>query len=635
MTLDDVFGGEGLLSRTLSGFAYRDSQLQMAHAVTSALADQKHLVVEAGTGTGKTFAYLVPIFLTEKKTVISTGTRNLQDQLFFRDIPLVKKALASPKRVALLKGRANYLCHYRLEQLESGERLLPRSEAACVPAVSAWKSQTKSGDIAELRDVAEDSLVWREVTSTIDNCLGQDCPFIKDCFVLKARRAAMAADVIVVNHHLFLSDLALQEEGFGELLPAMDAVVFDEAHELPDLLSQFFSVRLSGRQLNDLARDGLIETAAACPELPELPDSFRILQAQTRALRASFGEEIRRALWPNPTPAALEDAINQLAILLQTLADTLKPVAARSKGLEAVFERVKKISSHLRQITDPTETDGAIRWFETYQQGFTLQRTPLVVAEAFKPFLTLSQKVCIFTSATLSVARCFRAFAGALGLENASKLQLDSPFNYREQAVLYVPRGLPDPRKAHYTEALMRAVLPLLELTQGRAFLLFTGYRALDEAALFLSQETNYTLLVQGTLPKKILLDQFVSLPRTILLGTAGFWQGVDVRGEALSCVVIDRLPFAPPDDPVLQARMQRKRAQGLDPFRDCQLPDAVLALKQGSGRLIRDTQDRGVLMIGDPRLVGARYGQSFLQSLPPMTRTREFETVKAFLDKK
>jgi len=631
MTLDDVFGPDGSLSQTLKGFAARDSQRRMAEAIQAAITAETHLIVEAGTGTGKTLAYLIPVFLNEKKAVLSTGTRNLQDQLYFRDIPQVRQTLASSKRVALLKGRSNYLCHYRLHQLEQGERLLSREDLPALPLLSAFKNETRTGDISELSNIAEDASIWPQVTSTLDNCLGSECPFIKECFILKARRAALAADIVVVNHHLFLSDLALQEDGFGELLPNADIVVFDEAHELPGLLSQFFSTRLSGRQLLDLTRDSLVEIMNACPELPELPDKARELQTLTRELRLALGADNQRAVWPDPEPQALAKATEDLEAQLIAFAEMLEPLAPRSKGLENTWQRAKTLAGRLNLLTTQRD-DHSVRWFETHLQGFTLQLTPLTVADPFRPFLEAPQKTRIFTSATLTVASRFQSFVDHLGLTNAEQLQLESPFNYPEQALLYAPRGLPDPRDPVYTDTLIDAILPLLELTQGRTFLLFTSYRAMNQAADRLTKDTDFTLLIQGTLPKKILLDQFISLPRTVLLGTASFWQGVDVRGDALGCVVIDRLPFASPDDPVLQARMQKMRAEGLNPFQTCQLAEAVLALKQGAGRLIRDTQDRGVLVIGDPRLVGARYGQSFLQSLPPMSRTRDFEKVKEFM---
>jgi len=634
MDISQIFSDDGLLSQSLTGFTSRLSQQKMAEAVALAIKTDDQLIVEAGTGTGKTFAYLIPALLANKKTIISTGTRALQDQLFFKDLPIIRKIMSNSTRVALLKGRANYLCHHRLEQNLTDGRFASREETHQLQLINEWTSTTHTGDISELTAVPEDSTLWSRVTSTTENCLGQECAFYKNCFVMKNRQTAMAADLVVVNHHLFFADVALQEEGFGELLPNTEVVIFDEAHQLPELVSQFFSIKLTGRQLIELARDIESEVFLAAPDLVELPSLCQHLIAGTQAFRMGLSVGLQRAPWPEQKSVAFQDSIDQIKRILNALETELKMAAVRSKGLESVWRRSHEIIERFDKLTGETP-ENTIHWFETHTHSFTIQLTPMVVSEQFNQFISSKKQSIIFTSATLTANNSFQIFSEQLGLNKTVKIQLESPFDYRKQALLYVPRHLPDPRITTYSQQLVSAAMPILELTEGRSFILCTSHRAVEEIASELNKTNQFELLIQGTLPKKNLLEKFIQTPRAILIGTGSFWQGVDVKGNALSCVIIDKLPFSSPDDPVLKARLQRLRQQGIDPFYSYQLPQAVLTLKQGIGRLIRDVYDHGILLIGDPRLVGSRYGSHFLRSLPSMRRTREIEVVRDFWHEK
>ncbi len=628
--LGDILGEHGLLSKAIPGFTVRASQQEMAAAIEKTLALKSQIIIEAGTGTGKTFGYLAPIFLAHKKTIISTGTKNLQDQLFFKDIPVIKKILPLPRKVVLLKGRANYLCKQRLERNRQDGRFVSRQLVTQLQVIDEWAGQTHSGDISELSDVAEDSAIWPQVTSTADNCLSQDCPFFKDCFVMKARQQALTADIVVVNHHLFFADMALQEDGFGELLPGADVIVFDEAHHLPDIAAQFFSTTLSGRQLIELARDTEAEVLLTAKDMRDIIHVTDRLQTATQEMRLAMGHDLRRMPWPEKLSTPLESSVQQVKNQLQLLEEVLQAVSMRSKGLENCWRRTLQLIERFNLLTGETPDDN-VHWFETHVQSFTLQLTPIAVAAHFKQYVEEAKRTWIFTSATLTVKNNFQLFSESMGLEKALFLQLKSPFDYQTQSLLYVPRGLPDPHDQNYTDALVEAALPVINITQGKTFLLFTSYRAMEYAAEKLRDQIPYPILVQGSMPKKELVNQFKTFGNAVLLGTSSFWYGVDVRGDALSCVIIDKLPFAAPEDPILQARIQMLRKQGKDPFLTYQLPNAVLILKQGAGRLIRDVADRGLLMICDPRLVGSRYGDAFLQSLPAMPRTRDLARVQEF----
>jgi ATP-dependent DNA helicase DinG len=622
--LEDIFGSEGPLASALDEYRVRPQQQALATAVARTLDEGSVLVAEAGTGIGKTFAYLVPALLSGRRLIISTGTRHLQDQLYHRDLPRLRNVLGNPVRTALLKGRSNYFCHYRagLAWQEAEQRGSRRIRD--LAAIRRWSETTRTGDVNEVRSVEEDSPVWPRVTSTVDNCLGQECPDHARCFVLRARREAQDADLVVVNHHLLLADMALKEEGFGELLPGADGVIVDEAHQLPETASQYFGLGVGARQMLELARDSMGEYLRGSGDLPELPRALDGLEKATRDMRLALGAGTQRQPWQQAIRADARAALDNLEDALQRVVELLDPLAERSRGLDNCRRRATELQERLALMGSDEAGDEHVRWVETFSRSFTLNMTPLEFAPRFRTQLEARPCAWVFTSATLSVGASLSHFEQRLGLDEPEELLLDSPFDYRSHACLYLPGDLPDVNTPGYTAALVRAAVPLLEASAGRAFLLFTSYRALREAEQILAGHERFSVLVQGAMPKAALLDRFRAEPEAILLGTSSFWEGVDVKGDALKLVVIDRLPFAAPGDPVLQARLEALRKQGLNPFRDYQLPQAVIALKQGVGRLIRDEKDTGVMMIGDPRLCTKSYGRVFLASLPPMRVTRE-----------
>ena len=632
MDIAHLLGADGPLTRWLPGFAPRLAQQRMAAAVETILNGGGTLVVEAGTGTGKTYAYLVPALLAGRRVMISTGTRHLQDQLYHRDLPVLRQALQIPVKTALLKGRGNYLCRYRLDATEREGRLATREQVVALQRIRDWAKRTRSGDIAEVAEVPEDAAIWPRVTSTVDNCLGQECPRLQECFLARARREAQAADLLVINHHLFCADMAIRETGFAEILPGAEAIIFDEAHQLPEVASYFFGRSLSGRQLLELARDTRVEQLRDAADFGDLRVRAAALEPAVLALREALGLGDRRALWREvATGPALRAAVMGVATALEQLRAALQEAAARGKGLEHCLQRCEDLAQRLELLSEPAEDEARVRWFETQGRGFVLSATPLDIAPVFQERMNALPGAWIFTSATLAVEQDFTHFAARLGLLDYTALRLDSPFDFARNALLYHPPELPDPATPQYTGALVEALLPVLEASRGRAFLLFTSHRALQEAARLLAGRLRYPLLVQGERAKVALLAQFRALGNAVLLGTASFWEGVDVRGEALSCVVIDRLPFAAPGDPVVQARIEALRQRGENPFLSYQVPQAVIALKQGAGRLIRDSGDRGVLVLADPRLLSRFYGRLFLDSLPPMPRTRRLDRVRAF----
>ena len=641
-----IFREGGTLAHSLSGFRFRPQQLAMAEAVARAIVNRGQLVAEAGTGTGKTFAYLVPALLYGGKVIVSTGTKTLQDQLFERDLPMVRDALAVPVTVALLKGRANYVCHHHLERASHEDRLPSRDDARYLPKIIAFARASQRGDRAELADVPEHASIWPLVTSTRDNCLGQNCAYHGDCFVLKARKEALEADIVVVNHHLFFADIVLRDEGVSELLPNCNTVILDEAHQLPDTATLFFGEQVGAGQLAELARDAEIAARATARDVPNLPDSAAELTPAVRKLRLAAGELpgkiARDAIVQRPDFA---EALDGLAAALDRLAAELGHFAERGEELAQVARRALDASRQVARWRDGSAPDGAngeppqdwIRWIDITPNGFQLQASPLSIAPLFRRQLEGSARAWIFTSATLAVGRDFSHYTGQMGLEEAQTGAWDSPFDYPHQGLLYVPRNLPAPNSPEHTDAVVDAALPLLEASGGRAFLLFTSLRALTRAreriaAAFARDGHTFPLLVQGEGSRSELLVRFRELGNAVLLGSASFWEGVDVPGDALTLVVIDKLPFAPPDDPLLAARLDRLKAEGGNPFMAWQLPQAAISLKQGAGRLIRTETDRGVLAICDPRLIDKPYGKRIWQSLPPMRRTRDEDDAVGFL---
>ncbi|KJV28740.1 ATP-dependent DNA helicase [Luteibacter yeojuensis] len=625
-----ILGAEGPFAREVPGFAPREAQQRMASAVARAIDDRDVLIAEAGTGTGKTFAYLVPALESGRKVIVSTGTKALQDQLFFRDLPRVHHVLGSRARVSLLKGRANYLCLYRLDQAVR-EGNPDRHLATQLSAIRAWSARTRRGDRMEMADIPEDSPVWPRVTSTPENCLGSECRFFEDCHVVKARREAMESDVVVVNHHLLLADLALKQEGFGEILPGADAFILDEAHQIPELAGQFFSQSVGSRQLTDLGQDALVEAQGVTGATSQLLEPVEAVQDLVKRLRLAM-----EPLPPRGAFSALErdptahELLAELRDVVAAMADLLAGLGERSRGLANVHERAQMLSLRLDRIAEE-HSAADVRWYEAWPRGFALHATPLDLASPLRAMRMATDAAWIHTSATLSIAGDFQHFARQLGLEHPQTLHVESPFDYSRQALAYLPKDLPDPSARDHTDKVIEAIRPVLDASDGRAFLLFTSHRALRRAAELLEGRVPWPLFVQGTAPRHRLLEEFRLSGRGVLLGAASFWEGVDVAGDALSVVVIDKLPFAMPDDPVLQARLEALEEAGINPFMGWQVPTAVIALKQGAGRLIRDVHDRGVLVLCDPRLTTKGYGRLFLASLPPMPRTRELSDVAAF----
>jgi ATP-dependent DNA helicase DinG len=626
-----LLGAEGPFARELPNFAPRAAQQAMARAVAHAIAERETLIAEAGTGTGKTYAYLVPALLSGERVIVSTGTKALQDQLYFRDLPRVRSVLGARLKTALLKGRANYLCLYRLDQTVREGASFDRTQAAQLAAIRAWSARTRHGDRMELAEVPEESPLWPRVTSTPENCLGVECPFYDDCHVVKARREAQEAELVVVNHHLLFADLALKQEGFGEILPGASAFILDEAHQIPELAGQFFSQSVSARQLAELTQDALRECNGVTGAIGLLLEPVEALQDALRRLRLAM--ELlppRGAFHALEQHASVRDGLHELGELLAALCDLLASQAERSRGLASVHERAALLSERLDRIVGESSAQD-VRWYELFPRGFAVHATPLDLAMPLRAMRERTQAAWIHTSATLSVAGSFDHFARQLGLDDPQTLSLDSPFDYARQALCYLPANLPDPNARDYTEQVIDAVLPVLHASNGRAFLLFTSHRALRRAAELLGDRVPWPLFVQGSAPRHQLLEDFRASGHGVLLGAASFWEGVDVAGEALSVVVIDKLPFAAPDDPVLQARLDALEQAGINPFMGWQVPSAAIALKQGAGRLIRDVHDRGVLVLCDPRLTGKGYGKLFLASLPPMPRTRELGKVQVF----
>ena len=663
----DALGAEGALAAALPGFVPRSAQQELSVAVAEAFERRDSLLAEAGTGTGKTYAYLVPALLSGLKTIVSTGTRALQDQLYHRDLPAVRDALGTGLRTALLKGRANYLCHHRLELAKTEPRMTVGAQSALFQRVVAWAGRTRMGDLAELEALPEGSPVIPMVTSTVDNCLGTECPFWNECFVVQARQRAQAADLVVVNHHLLLADLALKQEGFGEILPGAEAFVVDEAHQLPELAAQFFGESLSARPLVELAREALLECKEVPGALAVLQPPAQALEQAVRALRAQM-----EPLPPRGThrrldeEASVGEGLDVLEARLRELVRALEPLREAAQGMDACHARAVEAIGRLgrwraevpvdagheeaadavemleveqggqagiQPVPLPADAD-TVRWYELSPRGFRLQRTPLDVAGPLRAHREASRAAWVFTSATLAVDGRFDHIARRLGLEAPRKLLAPSPFDWPAQALCYLPQRLPPPGAREFSGAMLDAVLPVLHASGGRAFLLFASHRALRETATLLrASDAPWPLFVQGEAPRNVLLQRFRESGNGVLLGAASFREGVDVAGDALSVVVIDKLPFAAPDDPVFEARLDAIRRAGGNPFTDEQLPQAVIALKQGVGRLIRSERDRGVLVLCDPRLTGKGYGRVFMDSMPPFAVTRDVGQVEAFFN--
>ncbi|WP_423022596.1 ATP-dependent DNA helicase [Undibacterium sp. SXout20W] len=639
--IDHIFGLSGPLSAAIAGYRPRTAQTEMAKAIASAIAGQSTLLAEAGTGTGKTYAYLAPALLWGGKVIVSTGTKNLQDQLFLRDIPTIKKVLKAPVSVALLKGRSNYLCHYHLERTMQNGRLSSREDVGYLRDISRFIKTTSSGDKAELARVPETASVWNLVTSTKDTCMGSECQYYQDCFVMKARKEAQQADVVVVNHHLFFADVALKDTGIAELLPSANTVIFDEAHQLPETATLFFGDTVSTSQVLELCRDTLAEGLSHARDGAEWAKIVAPVERAARDLRLAFPQDIvRLSIDQIASSSPFFEALEALKSSLSDMVAVLEKQAERAETLEQCRARAIILSDQIESWNaEPTgkEKDGDyVLWVEAFSVSLQLHRTPLSIAPIFNKQREGVPRAWIFTSATMAVKNDFTHFVSQMGLWNEPAHTWASPFNYQEQGFLYVPEGMPDPNSRDYAEAVVNAALPVIAAAGGRTFLLCTTLKAVKFSAERLKEEfeklgLTFPLFIQGDAGRTELLDRFRASGNGVLIGSQSFWEGVDVRGEALSLVIIDKLPFSPPDDPVLAARISAMEKKGMNGFVHHQLPEAIINLKQGAGRLIRDETDRGVLMICDPRLISKPYGKRIWQSLPSFARTRVEADVVGF----
>jgi ATP-dependent DNA helicase DinG len=690
LDISEFFDADGPLATALPGYKPRPSQVELSQAIGQAIQDRATLVAEAGTGIGKTWAYLVPAFIQGGKVLISTGTRTLQDQLFARDLPRVRAALAAPVTAALLKGRGNYVCHYHLDRLQGDERALKsRTEIQQLRQIQVFAGISKTGDRGDLAQVPEDADIWQRVTSTRENCLGQECPRIRDCFVVKARRQAQEADVVVVNHALFMADLVLREEGVTDLLPEADTVIFDEAHQLPDTATRFLGSSVSTHQLLDFGRALEAAGLAYAREAAKWSDVSRHVETAARELRLVCapldrmpGRKATFEAIPNPEEfdealLALREAVDGAAKALGAVAEKHPDLMAAARSGAEISVRLKRWATPGRAGADHSDegwgrddqasepvvqsalgdglptpaailegaaaaeqwTGPAVRWVEHGQHHVRLHSAPLSVAQAFSKYRKPGQ-AWIMTSATLSVNGEFTHFTSQLGLEKARTGKWESPFDYPEQALLFVPRGMPEPQSPQFLDRFVQTLLPLLEASPGGTLVLCTTLRAVDKVANLLADAFDdagheWPLLKQGEGTRRDLLDRFCKLEHPVLVGSASFWEGIDLPGDVLTLVAIDKLPFAPPDDPVIEARLRACRAHGGNPFAEYQLPEAAISLKQGAGRLIRTESDWGVLMVGDARLVEKPYGKRLWRGLPPCARTRELEEVLAFYRRK
>lgn len=635
-TAADILGAHGPFAKQVKNYTVREAQVAMACAIERTIAEKQTLIAESGTGTGKTFAYLVPALLSGKKTLVSTGTKHLQEQLFHRDIPLVLKNLGMNAKVSLLKGRSNYLCLHRMMLARGSSRRLDKVQLAELEAIGSWAPKTSSGDIGDLSEVPEDSRIWPSVTSSVDNCVGQNCSYFDDCYVNKARKAALVSDVVVVNHHLFFADKALKNDGFGALLPEVDTVIFDEAHQIPDIASNFLGSSFSSWQVLELTSDTRAAELKEKSLIPKLVTFADELDKLTADYRLSLGLNERRVSWydlvgeiPN-----LPKKLTVLANKLTAFSDILEHAAVAGESLTRCYERCLELSQECHKIANDADNDDVVRWVEVARKTFRIHETPLNIGNELSVYFGNKEQARVFASATLSIDGDFEHYQQLVGLDRDTPYDTwESPFDYFNQAVLYVPQGMPQPKDDGFADALFDEVLPIIQASRGGAFVLFTSFRIMQQFEDKLASYA-FNIVTQGDTSKREMLKGFVEKPNSVLLGTMSFWEGVDVPGDALRLVIIDKLPFESPFDPVIKARLNAMQEAGDNPFMSYQVPRAVITLRQGAGRLIRSSEDKGVLMICDPRLRTTHYGRVFLNSLPKMRRSSDRDKVAAFLNR-
>jgi ATP-dependent DNA helicase DinG len=636
LTLREIFGPGGLLERCHDGYEFRSSQLEMAELVEQAFEKKQHLIVEAGTGTGKTLAYLVPAIRSGHGVVVSTATKSLQEQLFQKDIPFLQRYFAPGLKVAVMKGRSNFLCRQKLHQLGQQPVLKGLDEVDWLQKITRWERETETGDRAELDFLPDDAELWSRLDARSETCTGQKCPDFSRCFITWMHQRASEADLVIVNHHLFFADLAIRQDDFGAILPEYSAVIFDEAHEIEDVSSSYFGRRISNYRFEELARDTEQAVRTGAGGSAELLRSVGRVREKARELFGRFSErEGRFSFEAAARTRFLEEnreAYDALVKATRRLEAELAAVEGRPEALVALARRAAELRGELAVLLE-SEQPGFVYWYERRGRGVFVAATPIDVSVILREKLFECFETVVLTSATLAVEGKFEFLKQRLGVDVARERVLPAEFDYQSQATLYVPQNLPDVRDPSFVGRASDEIERVLEITRGRAFCLFTSYAQMREIHERLSERLDYPLLLQGRAPRSVLLDRFRNTPGAVLFATSSFWQGVDVKGEQLSCVIVDRLPFAVPSDPVVAARVRALAEDGRNAFFEYQVPEAVLALKQGFGRLVRSRSDRGVLVILDNRIQRKAYGKIFLESLPEYTISRSLAEVETFMN--